>query len=71
MSYWTEEEYWIDDKLHRLDGPAKSIHTSFSTTEEYWVDGKLDRIDGPAKIILHSDGTVREEQCWLDDVLQI
>jgi hypothetical protein len=48
-------KYWyVDDKLHRLDGPA----IEYADGSRHWcVDDKLHRIDGPA--IEYADGSKR------------
>ena len=38
--YW-----WVDGKLHRLDGPAIDYTDGYKA---WWVDGKLHRLNGPA-----------------------
>lgn len=40
-------EYWQNNKLHRLDGPARK----FKGGEEWFKEGKLHRIGGPALIL--------------------
>ena len=43
------KEYWVNGKLHREDGPARS----YSSGTYYWfLNGKLHRLDGPAIILL-------------------
>ena len=34
----TYKEYWINDKRHRLDGPAKIWRNGL---EEYWINNKF------------------------------
>jgi hypothetical protein len=44
--------YYLNDKLHRIDGPAKE----YVDGEKHWYQyGELHRIDGPA--IEYADGT--------------
>jgi hypothetical protein len=50
------EQWWVDGKLHRLDGPALNYANG---TQEWWVDGKLHRLDGPA--FIWADG----RQVWV------
>jgi hypothetical protein len=37
--------YYLNNKLHRIDGPAEIWVTG---TKEWWQNGKLHRDDGPA-----------------------
>ena len=37
--------WYVDDKLHRVDGPAVEYTAG---RKEWWVDDKLHRTDGPA-----------------------
>jgi hypothetical protein len=39
------KRWWVDGKLHRLDGPA---YEGADGAKSWWVDGKLHRLDGPA-----------------------
>ena len=40
-----DKEWWVDDKRHRVDGPA----VEWSNGSKHWyVDGKRHRVDGPA-----------------------
>lgn len=41
----TGQSWWINGKLHRLDGPAKEHK---SGTKQWYVNGKRHRVDGPA-----------------------
>lgn len=50
-------EYWINGKLHREDGPAFETQRLGLIYEEYWIDGRLHRVNGPA--VRHD--CVREE----------
>jgi len=38
-------EYRLNDKLHRIDGPAIEYNDG---DKEYYLDHKLHRLDGPA-----------------------
>ena len=42
--------YYLNNRLHRLDGPA--IENS-NGIKEWWVNGKRHRLDGPAIIYLN------------------
>lgn len=54
------EEWWIDNYLHRIDGPAilskrnLNDESSVQDYEQWWVNSKLHRIAGPA--IKYTDG---------------
>jgi hypothetical protein len=37
--------YYLNDKLHRLDGPA---YEGYDGYKEWWKNDELHRIDGPA-----------------------
>ena len=47
--------YYLDDKFHRIDGPAVEYYDG---DKEWWQNGKLHRLDGPA--IENSNG----EKYW-------
>jgi len=49
------QEWWLNDKRHRIDGPA-IIHTD--GYRAWWINDKRHRIDGPA--IIWADG----RQAW-------
>jgi hypothetical protein len=53
--------WYVNDKLHREDGPA-AIHSD--GTKEWWVNGRLHRVDGPAIEYCYSDGDIYL-RCWL------
>jgi hypothetical protein len=51
------EEYKLNNKYHRIDGPA---FIEYSTDSKiwylsYWVNGQLHRLDGPAEISYHDN----------------
>ena len=59
------EEWFRDDKRHRVDGPASVVFNGDgSKTEEWYSDGQLDRIDGPARVKVERDGTVTREEWY-------
>jgi hypothetical protein len=39
------KEWWLNGKLHRVDGPAVEF---ISSGEQWWLNGKVHRVDGPA-----------------------
>lgn len=55
-------EYWQNNKLHRLDGPARI----FKGGEEWFKEGKLHRLDGPALIL--NKGTL-VFMWWIEGVI--
>ena len=44
--------YYVDDKLHRVDGPAAEYTNG---SKGWWINGQLHRQDGPA--IENADGS--------------
>ena len=65
------EEYWLDDQLHRTDGPAIICYRPDGSVrlEEYWLDDQLHRTDGPAIIWYNPAGSVERECYFLDHQL--
>ena len=54
--YYENEKQWHNNnKLHRINGPARIIDIKAHITVEYYYDGQLHRNDGPA-IIRYYDG---------------
>jgi hypothetical protein len=43
--YYWGNCYYLDDKLHRIDGPAKDYYNGY---KEWYQNGKLHKLDGPA-----------------------
>lgn len=39
--------YWLDDQIHRDDGPAIEYKSGYKVWSEY---GKIHRLNGPARI---------------------
>jgi len=66
MVYW--QEYWINNKLHREDGPAVIVYYEDGQIKriEYWVNNQLHKLDGPAFIWYKENGTVEEESYFVD-----
>ena len=54
------EMWWLDDKLHRINGPAVTFSDG---TKMWYLNGQLDRIDGPA--FTRPDG---DEEWYLDGI---
>lgn len=60
VEYNNRKEYWFNNNLHRLDGPA-----IVDDGCEFWfVDGKAHRIDGPAKTFNYAG--VKQKEYWVD-----
>ncbi len=58
----TTETWTLNGKLHREDGPAKTLRQSDgSITEEYYFEGELYRDKGPAFIEQDADGRYFEK----------
>jgi len=63
-------QYWyLDSKLHRLNGPAMAYYYSNGSIEaEVWLlYGKVHRLDGPAIVHYYEDGSIELEQWYLYD----
>jgi antitoxin component YwqK of YwqJK toxin-antitoxin module len=58
------EEYLIDGKLERLNGPAYISYRQDGTIlfEKYYVDGKLYRLSGPVVVVYDKNGKIDKEQ---------
>jgi len=63
------KEYWFNNILHRLDGPAiiayDSIINGDILEETYYNKGILHRLDGPA-FIMYDNGNIIREEYWLN-----
>lgn len=63
------EEFRLNGKLHRIDGPAfigRDKHTGAVCREEYWQEDFRNRIDGPALIKRDAaTGEILAEQYWV------
>ena len=46
------KQWWVDGKLHRLDGPAVEYEDG---SKQWFVDGKCHRLDWPA--LEYADGS--------------
>ena len=62
------ERWYLDDKCHRIDGPAIVWYYEDGSIEsEYWyLDDKCHRIDGPAIVRYSKDGSIESEVWYLD-----
>jgi len=62
------EQYWVNDKKHRLEGPAFiKYHINGNICfEEYWVNGKRHRLEGPAFTKYHKNGNICYESYWVN-----
>jgi antitoxin component YwqK of YwqJK toxin-antitoxin module len=63
------EEWCLDDKYHRSDGPAVVWYYKDGSIEsEVWyLDGKRHRLDGPAEVQYYEDGSIYSEGWYLDN----
>ena len=66
----SDEKWYINDKLHRTDGPAVIYYYENGSiySEEWWVNGKFHRTDGPAYIQYRYNGDTvfKYEQWWVN-----
>jgi antitoxin component YwqK of YwqJK toxin-antitoxin module len=61
-----KEEYWyLDNLLHRVDGPALIYYNPNGSLKEenWWLNNQLHRTDGPAIIWYKFYGFIKEK-CW-------
>jgi hypothetical protein len=63
------ESWYLDDKRHREDGPARIWYRSDGSVEweAWWLNDNLHREDGPAYIQYRPDGSVQKKEWWLED----
>jgi antitoxin component YwqK of YwqJK toxin-antitoxin module len=63
-----EEEYLMNGKRHRLDGPAFIRYSQDGNTLEeiYYVNGKENRLDGPAYIRYYDNGNKQLEEYYIN-----
>jgi len=63
------EEWWLNGKRHRTDGPAFIGYYKSGKLEcERWcLNGKIHRIDGPASIDFYESGELYYEEWYLND----
>lgn len=57
---WKFKEYWLNDQLHRDDGPALDD----SGVQMWFQYGKLHRLDGPAVFYPSKDKSFEKDECW-------
>ena len=62
------EEYWVNGKKHRLDGPAVVYYYENGNIhcEQYWVNDKYHRLDSPAHIAYRETGEIFYEEYWIE-----
>jgi hypothetical protein len=64
------EEYSVNGRRHREDGPAYIYERKgIVLAEEYYKDGKRHRDDGPAVISRRDDGSIQREEYWCEGKL--
>jgi antitoxin component YwqK of YwqJK toxin-antitoxin module len=63
------EEYYIDGKRHREDGPAIIYYYGNGNIfyEAYYLNGKYHREDGPAYVSYDRNGNIWYKEYWLND----
>ena len=66
--YTQVEEWSLDGKMHRLNGPARtSYYPSGEINYLHWYSfGAFHREDGPAIISYNKDGSIFEKNWYLD-----
>ncbi len=62
------ESYYLNDKLHRIDGPAAIFYyDDYKLQYQYYcLNGKLHRTDGPAEIFYCKNGQIQCENYWVE-----
>ena len=70
--YYNFTKYLLNNKRHRLDGPATIYYYRDSNSpilyEYYEYYGKLHRSDGPAVIKYLTNGIIEKEEFWFDGI---
>ena len=74
--YWDNgqkksERWYLNDKLHREDGPAyQRWHKDGQKEyERWWLNGKRHRENGPARQYWYSNGQKKYENWFLNNIL--
>lgn len=64
------EEWMLNGKLHREDGPAIiSYYTDGGIKEQqWWINDEQHREDGPAVITYYPNGNVNSESWWKENL---
>ena len=64
------EYYYLNDKLHREDGPASIFYYQDGKVRRkiYWVNNKRHRKNGPTIISYNKNGSIKEELYYLNDI---
>lgn len=66
--YHDNEEKWsVEDKFHRIDGPAYKFHDDVVNIEKWYLHGQRHRIDGPAYIEKYTSRSI--EKWYYNDKL--
>lgn len=60
------EQWAINNKRHREDGPAVQTFRGNSTSELWYQNGKRHRPDGPA-VVEYNNNRITHEEYWLND----
>jgi hypothetical protein len=62
-----QEKWYINGKLHRLNGPALISYKNAIIVLEYWfINGRFHRTSGPAILDFDDNGKI-EKELWLID----
>jgi antitoxin component YwqK of YwqJK toxin-antitoxin module len=58
------EEWHLDGKLHRVDGPAliEWLENGDKLSETWYLNGKIYRLDGPACTDWYKNGNKKSEE---------
>jgi len=65
-----EESYYVNDQLHREDGPAYTIYERYSgkiVRQIYYINGKTHRRNGPAIICYDEKGFIVAQAYYFND----
>jgi len=55
------EEWYMDDRYHRVDGPARIEDDNGINIEQWYMDGQPHRVDGPARTMWYHGIKTSEE----------
>ena len=62
------EQWWIDEILHRTNGPASIGYFENGKIEDqgWYINGKLSRTDGPAHMRYYENGNIRLQDWFIN-----
>ncbi len=63
------EEYYLNNKLHRTDGPAYILYYENGNikAEYYYLNSNYHRTNGPAKIYYYDNGNIKSKYYYFND----